>query len=59
MSLFGQKYRAKWFFWFLIVYSTLMLTAIPVGTLLGIGLLIFLIVKRKEFFAPTSPVTSV
>jgi hypothetical protein len=55
IALFGQKYRAKWFFWFLIAYSILMLTAFPVGTVLGIGLLIYLIVKRKAFLAPAAP----
>nr|WP_281398112.1 MotA/TolQ/ExbB proton channel family protein [Ruficoccus amylovorans] len=54
IALFGMKYRATWFFWFLTIYGVLLLPGFPLGTLLGIGLLIFLIVKKDEFLAPAS-----
>jgi hypothetical protein len=56
IALFGQKYRAPWFFWFLIVLSILMLLRFFVGTIIGIGLLIYLTTHRNEFKTETEPV---
>lgn len=49
VALFGSKYRAPWFFWFLMVWSVLWMLNIPVGTILGVGLLIYLITHKAEF----------
>jgi hypothetical protein len=55
IALFGMKYRAKWFFWFLTIYGILMLPGFPLGTILAIGLLVYLIAQRKAFLAPGAP----
>lgn len=44
VSLFVTKCRARWFFWYMLIISVLM---IPI--LLGIISLVYLIVKRDEF----------
>lgn len=49
VALFGQEYRAKWFYWFMMIYSILSLIAFPVGTVIGIICLVY-ITKRKEEF---------
>ena len=55
IALFGSKYRAPWFFWFLTVWSVLWMFNFPAGTFLGIGLLIYLITHQKEFKKKTEP----
>lgn len=49
VALFGKEYRAKWFYWFMMIYSILSLMAFPVGTAIGIICLVY-ITKRKEEF---------
>ncbi|MBI1929532.1 hypothetical protein HYR99_35460 [Candidatus Poribacteria bacterium] len=49
LALFGYKNRERWFFGSLTVLSILWLLYFPFGTLLGVGLLIFMLMKRKEF----------
>jgi len=49
VSVVGLNYRTKWLFWTLIIYSTLLLFMVPVGTLLGIIVLIMLVINRREF----------
>ena len=51
VALFGKKYRAPWFFWFLIVYGVLLAMDFPKGTFLGGTLCIYLICKKNEFLA--------
>ncbi len=51
VALFGKKYRAPWFFWFLIVYGVLLAMDFPKGTFLGGALCIYLICKKNEFLA--------
>ena len=48
-SVVGLNYRAKWVYWALIIYSTLLLFIFPVGTLLGIIVLVTLVFSRKKF----------
>jgi hypothetical protein len=48
-SVVGLNYRAKWVYWALIMYSTLLLFIFPVGTLLGIIVLVTLVFSRKKF----------
>ena len=44
-----SNYRSRWFFWSSAVFAVVYLIALPVGTMLGLAFLIFLIVKRREF----------
>lgn len=50
IALFGDKYREPWFFWFLVFYSSFWVLIFPVGTILGAGLLAYLILHKDEFF---------
>ena len=54
VALFGKKYRAPWFFWFLIVYGVLGAVNYPEGTVFGCALIIYLIWKKDEFLARNS-----
>lgn len=49
VALFSHRYRAPWFFWFMAIYSVLMLLAFPIGTVFGIVVLVYIILRRKEF----------
>lgn len=55
IALFVQKYRAPWFFWFLTICSILWMFLFPIGTVLGIAILIFLITHQEEFKNKTEP----
>ncbi len=55
IALFGYKYRAKWFFWFLIVYSAFSILGFPIGTILGIALLVYVLKRKQEFLEADSP----
>jgi hypothetical protein len=48
-TVVGLNYRTKWLFWILIAYSILLLFVFPIGTSLGIILLIALVLSRKKF----------
>ena len=54
VALFGKKYRAPWFFWFLIVYGVLWAMNFPEGTVFGGVLIIYLIWKKDEYLASNS-----
>ena len=58
IALFGLKYRAKWFFWFLIIYEILLMNLYPIGTALGLIMLIYTLARKREFFPPVAAVTS-
>ena len=49
VALFSSKYRAPWFFWFMAIYSVLSLLAFPVGTVIGIIVLVHIIPRKEEF----------
>lgn len=51
IALLGYRYRAPWFFWFLICYASLWIltTFAKVATIPGVALLVYLIVKKNEF----------
>jgi biopolymer transport protein ExbB/TolQ len=49
VSLTGCRYRAEWFFWFLVIYGFLALFAFPVGTAFGVFFLVYCLTKRHEF----------
>ena len=48
-SLYSYRYRAPWFFWFLVVYGGVILFAFGLGTIIGAFFLIFSLTHRKEF----------
>ena len=49
VALFVKKYRAAWFFWFLLIYGILIAMNYWEGTLIGGLLVIYLIYKKSEF----------
>jgi phosphoglycerol transferase MdoB-like AlkP superfamily enzyme len=49
VALFVKKYRAAWFFWFLLIYGILIAMNYWEGTLIGGLLIIYLIYKKDEF----------
>ena len=60
VALFSSKYRAPWFFWFMAIYSGLCLLAFPVGTVIGIVVLVHIIPRKEEFWCdPGGVVNSV
>ncbi|MFN0125107.1 MAG: hypothetical protein ACKV19_00275 [Verrucomicrobiales bacterium] len=52
VALMGCRYRAQWFFWFLVVYSGLSLLAFPIGTVVGGVFLGYCLRYRHEFLGP-------
>ena len=49
VALFVKKYRAAWFFWFLLIYGILIAMNFWKGTLIGGLLIIYLMYKKDEF----------
>jgi hypothetical protein len=49
LAIFGAKYRARWFYRDLWAISLLWLIPVPVGTVLGILMMIYLATHRREF----------
>jgi len=49
VALFSSKYRALWFFWFMAIYAGLSLLAFPIGTVLGVIILVYIIPRKAEF----------
>ena len=49
VALFRKKYRAAWFFWFLLIYGILIAMNYWEGTVIGGLLIIYLIYKKDEF----------
>ena len=49
VALFVKKYRAAWFFWFLLIYGILIAMNYWEGTVVGGLLVIYLIYKKGEF----------
>ena len=49
IALFGYRYRAEWFFWFLVIYGAILLLGFPVGTVVGLVFLVFCLTRRHEF----------
>ena len=49
VALFRKKYRAPWFFWFLLIYGILIAMNYWEGTVVGGLLIIYLIYKKDEF----------
>ncbi len=53
IALVKFRYRAEWFFWFLIIYGGLL-----IGTPFGIFFLVYCLVHRRDFFPSQLPVSS-
>jgi hypothetical protein len=53
VSVTACRYRAEWFFWFLVVYEVLALSVFPVGTAFGVFFLAYCLTKRQEFLRPS------
>lgn len=49
LSVVGLNYRTTWLFWVLIIYSALLLFIFPVGTFVGLVVLVLLVLSRKKF----------
>ena len=49
MALTVSRYRARWFFWYLAIYSWLLLPMFPIGTAAGIFFLVYSLKWREEF----------
>ncbi len=49
LALFSFKYKAKWFFWTLIAFSVLWILNFPIGTVIGIVVIIYLVLKKDDF----------
>lgn len=46
----AARYRAQWFFWFLVIYGALLFFSYPYGTPFGLFFVVYCLAKRKEFF---------
>ena|SRR6266853_6153541 len=57
IALFASRYRAPWLFWFLVIYGGILLFVFPLGTVIGIIILIFCFIQRQEFLVPPTNAT--
>lgn len=55
IALFASRFRAPWFFWFLVIYGCILLCGFPIGTIFGVVILTFSVTRRHEFLTPTAP----
>ena len=51
ISLFNCRYRATWFFWYLVIYGGLIMFGFPIGTIIGVALLGFCLTHKDEFLS--------
>ncbi len=49
IALTVSRYRAEWFFWFLLIYGLILCAGFPIGTAFGIFFLVYCLTKRREF----------
>ena len=49
ISIFACNYRARWCFWFLVVSGGILLLGFPIGTAIGVAILIYCYGHRDEF----------
>ena len=52
LSLFYYKFRARWFFWSVVISAIVMIFAFPVGTTIGVAFLWGCYSNRDEFQIP-------
>ena len=55
VSLFACRYRAAWFYWFLVIYGVISLFIYPVGTVIGFVFLVYSLTNRNQFITPAPP----
>ncbi|MGB8354132.1 MAG: MotA/TolQ/ExbB proton channel family protein [Chthoniobacteraceae bacterium] len=55
VSIFACGYRARWCFWFLVVYGGILLLGFPIGTAIGLAILIYCYGHRDEFLRRNPP----
>ena len=53
MALTISRYRAEWFFWFLLIYGLILCVGFPFTTAFGIFFLVYCLTKRREFLNRT------
>ena len=51
IALFASRYRAPWFFWFLVIYGAILLCGFPVGTVIGIIILVYCLTNKAQFLS--------
>lgn len=50
IALVKNRYRAEWFFWFLVIYGVIVMGTFPIiGLAFGIFFLVYCLTKRREF----------
>lgn len=54
VALVRDRYRARWIFWFVLVYSGFLLINPPVGSIVAITIMIFLMRNWRSFLKPQS-----
>ncbi|HSI14422.1 MAG TPA: MotA/TolQ/ExbB proton channel family protein [Chthoniobacter sp.] len=52
VALVRSQYRARWLYWILVADGFLYQIAFPIGSLVGIGLLVYCFTHRAEFLKP-------
>lgn len=57
IALFAYRYRAPWFFWFLTLFSILVILLFPIGTVVGIVVLVYIMPRKKEFWCEPAKIT--
>ena len=51
IALLLFRYRAKWVFWFLLIYSIVIIPVVPIGTVLAAFFITYCLMFRNEFLA--------
>lgn len=54
ISLFALRYRAKWFFYFCVIYGFGLFLVFPLGTVFGLVFVIFCLTRKPEFLHNTT-----
>jgi len=49
VALVRDRYRARWVFWFMLLYSMLLFINPPVGTVVAVTIMFFLLKNRRAF----------
>jgi serine/threonine protein kinase len=55
IALVGYRYRAGWFFWFLVAYGVLVFFPSPFGLIFWVFFLMYCLIHRHEFFFAPEP----
>ena len=53
-AMLVSRFRSPWFFWFHLIYALILLTGFPVGTIIGLVILCYILPHKAEFF-PSPP----